>query len=113
MQRGDIYWVELPIPRGNEPGYRRPMLVVQADYLNRSRLPTVMLCPLTSNLRLADNPDNVLVKSRESGLSRDSVVLVHSVMTINRSELSSLVGHIPGHLMLTIDMGLGNALALS
>lgn len=88
------------------------MLVVQAGYLNRSRLPTVMVCPLTSNLQLAKNPDNVLVKSRESGLSRDSVVLVHSVMTINRTELSTQAGQIPSHLMLTVDIGLTNSLEL-
>lgn len=112
MERGDIYWVDLPIPRGSEPGYRRPMLVVQSTFLNRSRLPTVMVCPLTANLKQAAFPGNVLIKAKESGLGKDSVVVVHQVMTINRDDLGEQAGSIPGHVMLAVNEGLGGSLEL-
>ncbi len=89
------------------------MLVVQSSTLNRSRLPTVMLCPMTSNLRLAEFPDNVLVKSGESDLSRDSVVLVCQIMTVDRRDLGERAGQVPPHLMLAVDQGLGTSLELT
>ena len=74
IQRGEIWWADLPEPRSSEPGFRRPVLVVQADSFNRSRIQTVLVAVITSNLDLADAPGNVAVAARSSGLPRDSVV---------------------------------------
>ena len=112
MERGQLYMVDLPIPKGSEPVYRRPMLVVQDDQLNHSRLPTVLFCPLSSQIELARFPGNVLVKASESGLKRDSVILVHQMDTWNRAELTDPISTLPAHLMLAVDEGLRFALGL-
>jgi len=88
------------------------MLIVQSTTLNRSKLPTVMLCPMTSNLKLAELPGNVLIKSNESGLERDSVVIVCQIMTINRTDLGDKAGGVPDHLMFVVDEGLGESLEI-
>jgi mRNA interferase MazF len=85
---------------------------VQAEKLNRSSFPTVMVCPLTSNLDLAAAPGNVLIKAGESGLTRDSVVQVQQIITVNKANLKLQAGSIPGHLMLAVDMGLAGSLDL-
>lgn len=76
VRRGEIWWADLDEPRGSEPGYRRPVLVVQADAFNRSGIATVVVVVLTSNLRRAESSGNVLVRKTVSGLSRDSVATV-------------------------------------
>ncbi len=75
-ERGEVWWADLDEPTGSEPGYRRPILIVQADAFNRSRLQTTIAVVLTSNLRLIDAPGNVLVPKRNSGLPKDSVANV-------------------------------------
>jgi mRNA interferase MazF len=75
MQRGEIWWADLPTPVTSEPGYRRPVLIVQSDEFNRSRIPTVIAVVLTTNLRLVEAPGNVLVTTDETGLPQDSVVI--------------------------------------
>ena len=76
LQRGQIWWADLPEPRRSEPGYRRPVLVVQADSFNRSLIQTAIVAALTGNLELADVPGNVLLTARSTGLPRDSVANV-------------------------------------
>jgi mRNA interferase MazF len=76
LQRGQIWWADLPEPRRSEPGYRRPVLVVQADSFNRSLIQTAIVAALTGNLELADVPGNVLLPARSTGLPRDSVANV-------------------------------------
>jgi mRNA interferase MazF len=85
--RGEVWWADLPEPRGSEPGYRRPVLVVQADSFNRSRIHTVIIAVLTTNIELAEAPGNVLLPAGSSGLSRDSVVNVSQILTLDRGFL--------------------------
>ncbi|MBA2427276.1 MAG: type II toxin-antitoxin system PemK/MazF family toxin [Actinobacteria bacterium] len=112
IHRGDVRWASLPDPRASEPGYRRPVLVVQADEFNRSRINTVMVVPLTGNVRLAGAPGNVLLDRRLSGLPRDSVVNVSQVFTIDKSFLLDRIRELPASLLAEVDAGLRLALAL-
>ena len=112
IQRREVWWAELTAPRGSEPGYRRPVLVIQADAFNRSRLHTVVVAVLTSNLRLLDAPGNVLVPKRASGLPKQSVLNVSQVLTLDRDFLVEKAGRVPPKLMAQIDAGLKLALGL-
>jgi len=94
LAQGQVWWAELPAPDGSGPGFRRPVLVVQGNAFNRSRIATVIVAPLTSNLRLADAPGNVLLSTRESGLPKDSVANVSQVVTIDRTLLKDLVSQL-------------------
>lgn len=107
-----MFWASLPKPRGSEPGYRRPVLIVQADSFNRSRIRTVIVVPLTGNISLADAPGNVLVKQGDSGLPKDSVVNVSQVLTIDRSFLLDHVRRLPTRLLREVESGLKLALSL-
>lgn len=112
MERGEIWWADLDEPRGSEPGFRRPLLVVQADAFNRSRIQTIVCVVLTSNLRLADAPGNVLVPKRESGLTRDSVANVSQIVTVDRAALTDRVAKLPSRLRDSVDRGLRLVLEL-
>jgi len=92
IAQGDICWADIPDPVGSGPGFRRPVVVVQGDALNRSRLATVVCVPLTSNLKWAKAPGNVVLQARISGLPKDSVVNVSQIVTLDRSILSERVG---------------------
>jgi mRNA interferase MazF len=87
-------WADLGEPRGSEPRYCRPVLVVQADAINRSRIATILCIPLTSNVKLAQMPGNVLLKANETGLDRDSVANVTLITTIDRASLGEWSGAI-------------------
>lgn len=91
IAQGHIYWADLPAPTGSGPGFRRPVLVVQGDALNRSRIRTVICVPLTSNLRWADAPGNVSLPSRATGLPKDSVANVSQIVAIDRRLLTEEV----------------------
>ena len=112
MTRGEIWWADLPDPRGSEPGFRRPVLVIQANSFNRSRIQTVIVAVISSNLRLADAPGNVLVPAHASGLERDSVVNVSQLITLDRSFLTEAVGRISERLMSEVVAGLRLVLEL-
>ena len=92
--QGDVWWADLAEPRGSEPEYRRPVLVVQGDAFNRSAIATVVVVPLTSNLRWADAPGNVRLSARSTGLPRDSVANVSQIVALDRTALTERVGHI-------------------
>jgi mRNA interferase MazF len=92
IAQGHVYWADLPDPTVSGPGFRRPVLVVQGDALNRSRLNTVVCVPLTSNLRWADAPGNVMLPARATGLPKDSVVNTSQLITLDRSLLTEEVG---------------------
>ena len=92
IRQGDLFWVDLGEPSGSRPGLRRPFVVVQNDLFNRSRLATVVVCALTSNLRRAEAPGNVLVPQGEGKLSQDGVVNVTQLFTIDKSELAERIG---------------------
>ena len=106
VQRREVWWADLEEPRGSEPGFRRPILVVQADSFNRSRLRTVIGVVLTSNTRLLDAPGNVLLPVRNSGLPKDSVANVTQIVTLDEAYLSERIGRIPPKLMAHVDAGL-------
>ncbi len=106
MKRGDVWWAQLPKPRGSEPGFRRPVLVVQADSFNASRIDTVVVAAITSNLRLADAPGNVRLTRRQSKLPRESVVNVSQLMTLDRRFLAERVGKLPRDSLAAVDSGL-------
>jgi len=106
IQRGEIWWADLPEPRRSEPGYRRPVLVIQADAFNRSRIQTVLVAVITSNIDLAAAPGNVVLPARSWGLPRDSVVNVSQVLTLDRGFLTEHAGTLPARLQGSVDAGL-------
>jgi mRNA interferase MazF len=112
IARGEVWWASLPAPEGSAPGFRRPVVVVQADSFNRSRIRTVMVVPLTSNERLAGAPGNLQLAAGATGLPRDSVANVSRVITIDRSLLDERLAPVPERLLAEIDEGLRLALGL-
>lgn len=92
IRQREIWWAGLPEPEGSEAGYRRPVLILQGDRFNRSRISTVVCVPLTRQLRWADAPGNVLLPARSTGLSSDSVANVSLVLAVNRFQLVEHVG---------------------
>lgn len=112
MQRGEIWWASLPDPRGSEPGFRRPVLVVQSDAFNRSRIQTVVVAAITSNTALAEAPGNVLLSRRTSGLPKRSVVNVSQVLTLDRAMLTKPVRTLPKRDMAAVESGLRLVLGL-
>jgi mRNA interferase MazF len=112
IQRGEIWWADLPEPRRSEPGFRRPVLVVQADSFNRSRIQTAIVAVITSNVELAEAPGNVLLPARLVGLPRDSVVNVSQLLTLDRSFLTEHAGTLPPRLQRFVDEGLRTVLEL-
>lgn len=113
IHRGQVYWVDLGEPQGSEPGYRRPALVVQADPFNRSRIATVVVVILTSNIALAEAPGNVLLPKSITKLPKDSVANVSQILTVDRADLQGkAVSTLPSATMEAVDSGLRLVLAL-
>jgi mRNA interferase MazF len=112
IQRGEVWWADLSEPRRSEPGYRRPVLVIQADSFNRSRIQTAIVAAITSNVDLADAPGNVLLPARSAGLLRDSVVNVSQLLTVDRSFLAEHAGTLSPRLQRSVDEGLRTVLQL-
>jgi mRNA interferase MazF len=94
VAQGEVWWADLPDPSGSGPGFRRPVVVRQSDALNRSRLATVVCVPLTSNLRWADAPGNVMLRARSTGLPKDSVANLSQVIALDKTLLSERVGRV-------------------
>jgi mRNA interferase MazF len=95
VEQGEIWWADLPPPAGSSPGFRRPVVIVQGDALNRSRLATVVCVPLTSNVKWALAPGNVLLASRVTGLPKDSVANVSQIIALDKDLLTERVGKLP------------------
>jgi mRNA interferase MazF len=95
MQHGELWWAGLPAPSGSEPGYRRPVLIIQQDDFNHSRISTVVVVALTSNLRLAEAPGNVLLKKRWTKLPKDSVANISQIITLDKSDLTECISSLP------------------
>ncbi|HXV40769.1 MAG TPA: type II toxin-antitoxin system PemK/MazF family toxin [Steroidobacteraceae bacterium] len=112
MKRGEIWWADLPSPTQSGPGFRRPVLVVQSNAYNDSRISTVIIAVVTSNLALAAAPGNVRVAKVESGLSKPSVVNVSQVLTIDKRMLTERVRMVPPATMSRVDNGLRLTLSL-
>lgn len=110
--RAEIYWADLGGPSGSRPAKRRPVLVVQSDPYNVSRLATVLAAAITSNTALATMPGNVFVPTSAAGLPRDSVVNVTALVTLNKADLTDRVGLLPLSLMHDVDRGLRRVLGL-
>jgi mRNA interferase MazF len=95
ISQGEVWWAEVPEPTGSGPGFRRPVVVVQGDALNHSRIATVVCVPLTSNVRWADAPGNVRLSTRLTGLPKDSVANVSQIVTLDKTLLTERVGKLP------------------
>jgi len=106
MQRGEIWWASMQKPKGSGPGYRRPVLIVQSNDFNESRIQTVIVAVITSNLNLAFAPGNVLCKKKQTRLSRDSVINVSQLYTIDKQFLTGRIGDLPLSLMKEVEDGL-------
>ena len=106
IKRGDIWWANLPTPHGSEPGGRRPVIVLQADSFNRTRIKTVIAAIVTSNLRLAEAPGNVLLPASESGLPQDSVVNVSQIVTVDKTVMHEWVSGLAPQTFAQIEEGL-------
>ena len=106
VTRGDIWWADLSAPHGSQPGFRRPLLVIQSDAFNKSRLRTVIAVLLTSNMRLAVKPGNVLLPRGSTGLPKDSVANMTQLATVDEDFLDQQVGVIPRRLMAQVEAGL-------
>jgi mRNA interferase MazF len=95
IKQGDIYWIDFGAPKGSEPGYRHPHVVVQNNIFNVSRLNTVVVCALTSNLKWAKSPGNVLLKKGEGNIPKDSVVNITQIETVDKTFLTEKIGTLP------------------
>ena len=106
MYRGEIWWAQLPDPIGSEPGYRRPVLIIQDDTFTQSRIRTVIVVIVTSNLELANAPGNILLPREATGLPRNSVVNVSQILTVDKSFLTERISSLPVSLQEEVDEGL-------
>ena len=112
IQRGEIWWADLPEPRGSEPGFKCPLLIVQSEDFNRSRIQIVLCVVMTSNLRLAEAPGNVLLEKRYTGLPKDSVANVSQIMTVDKGAFIDKAGEVHAKLLLQIESGMKLVLGL-
>jgi len=106
MQRGEIWWADLPDPIGATSGYRRPVLLVQADAFTQSRIATVIAVVITSNLRIATAPGNVLLRAAESSLPKDSVINVSQIITLDKQALDERIGHVTATTLTEVEDGI-------
>ena len=113
IQRGEVWWADLGEPTGSEPGFRRPVVIVQANSFNRSRIATTIAVILTSSLRLLDAPGNILIQAAESNLRKDSVGNVSQMVTLDKDMLMEKVGRLGESTMRRLDHGIRLVLALS
>lgn len=112
INRGEIWWANLPEPSGSGPGYRRPVLIVQSDNFNHSKINTVIILIISTNLKLAESFGNVLLTKRQSSLPRDSVVNITQFFTIDESFLTEYVETLSEQKMEQIDKGLRLVLSI-
>ena len=112
VERGQVWWADLGQPDGSEPGYNRPVLIVQSDAFNRSRLHTVIAVVLSTNARLVDAPGNVLLPAKVTGLPKDSVANASQVITVERDFLTELAGRVRGQFLKDVESGLRLVLGL-
>lgn len=112
IRRGEVWWASLAEPEGSEPGYRRPVVVVQSNEFNESRIRTVVAVAITTNLRLAAAPGNVLCGKGDAGLPRESVINVSQVLALNKVRLTKRVGKLSARQMRAVEAGLKLILGL-
>ena len=112
MNRGEVWWASLPDASGSSPGYRRPVLVMQSNAFNKSKIQTIIVLAITTNLKLADAPGNVHISKQESGLPRDSVINISQVVTIDKGFLTEFVSTLSVRNMQKVEQGLRLVLSL-
>jgi len=112
MKRGEIWWASLPAPTGSGPGYRRPVLVIQENSFNESRIASVIVVVITGNLALAEAPGNVRIGTADSGLSRPSVINISQLLTIDQSMLTDCVRSLSSRVVQQVEAGLRLILGL-
>ena len=110
--RGEIWWASLPDPARSGPGFRRPLVIIQSDAFNRSRINTVIAAVITSTLKLAEAPGNVFLSSKTTGLPKDSVVNVSQLVTLDKSLFTEKIGKLAGKQMRQLEEGLRLVLSL-
>ncbi|WP_198145895.1 type II toxin-antitoxin system PemK/MazF family toxin [Desulfonatronovibrio magnus] len=106
IKRGEIWWAELPEPQGSGPGYKRPLVIIQANEFNESKINTVIAAVITTNLRLAAAPGNIILPKKKSKLPKESVINVSQIITIDKSFLTEKVNSLPMSVMLQVDEGM-------
>ena len=106
MIRGDIWWVDLGVPFGSEPGFKRPVVLIQDDSFNKSNIQTVIVASITTNLKLADAPGNIYIEPEESGLPKNGVINISQISTIDKQRLIEKVSRLPPSTIHEIDFGL-------
>ena len=112
MIRGEIWWADFGIPFGSETGFERPILIIQDDSFNNSKINTIIVLPITTNLLLENAPGNVFLESKISGLPKDSIVVVSQIDTIDRKRIFKKVGKINTIYMNEIEEGVALVLGL-
>jgi mRNA interferase MazF len=112
MTRGEIWWADFGIPFGSEPGFTRPVLIVQDDDFNRSNIRTIVIVPFSTNLLLAEAPGNVLFKKEETGLPKDSVLVTSQLYSVDRERLSEKISKIEQRRFGEVEAGLMTVLGL-
>ncbi|MCX6579249.1 MAG: type II toxin-antitoxin system PemK/MazF family toxin [Candidatus Aminicenantes bacterium] len=112
IKRGSIWWADLGLPLGSGPGYRRPVLVIQSDDFNKSKINTVIVVPITSNLRLAEAPGNVFLKKEDCDLEKDSVINVSQIITVDKQLLTELIGSVNPKYIKRVEQGVKTVLSL-
>jgi len=106
MTRGEIWWADFGIPFGSEPGYKRPVLIIQDDEFNQSTINTIVIVPFSTNLLLADAPGNIFIELSDSGLSKDSVIVTSQVTALDRQRLVERVSRIGKGILWEIEEGI-------
>ena len=112
MLRGEIWWATLPAPSASEPGYRRPLLIIQSDDFNRSRINTVIAVVITSNLRLSEAPGNVILSKKDSKLPKKSVANVSQLINVDKTLLTEKVGRLSASKLREVESGIRLVLSL-
>ena len=112
MLRGEIWWARLPATAASEPGYRRPLLIIQSDAFNRSQIMTVIAVVITSNLRLSEAPGNVLLSKKDTKLPKTSVANVSQLITVDKSFLTKKIGKLSTQKLKEVEAGIRLVLSL-
>ncbi len=112
INRGEIWWAELPEPQGSGPGYKRPLVIVQSNEFNKSKINTVIAAIITTNLRLATAPGNIMLSKKQSKLPKESVINVSQIITLDKCLLTEKVTILPASIMLQITEGMKLVLSL-
>lgn len=112
MKRGQIWWASLPAPAGSGPGYKRPVVIIQADEFNKSRIHTVVVAVITSNLRLSKAPGNIELEKTKTGLNKKSVINSSQIITIDKQFLKSKAGQLNKSTLQQLNEGIELVLGL-